>query len=142
MRFFYCSFNQYRKLSKTDKDNVLFLSTAFSSPNYFTGKQFYPFVPSQELHLDALYDFANCNFFERYKKQIESLDHSLILKYLKGYECEIIVFLFWEDESKKSERDILIPWLTKTSINDIYSFSFINFLQHKKIIENSNIFDI
>jgi hypothetical protein len=48
----------------------------------------------------------------------------------------------WEDESKKSERDIFIPWLTQTSLKDIKSFSFLLYLHTKEILAQSNIFDI
>jgi hypothetical protein len=142
MQFFYCSFNEWKKLDNQTKNSYLFLSTAYSDPVYFTGFKFLPFVPNEDLHNDAKYDFINCNFWERYTQQINSLNKSAIIDTLKQFNENIIVFLFWEAENKKSERDIIFPWLTNCNSKDIKNFSFISFLKQKEIQENTNVFDI
>lgn len=128
MKFFYYSFNEWKKLDKNIKQNFIFLSTAKTHPSYFQGQVFKPFVPEDQLFFDACKNFAESNFEERYSKQIFSLNHLNILNELKQFNSEIIVFLVWEPENKSSERDIFIPWLTKTNYKDIKAFSFSNYL--------------
>ena len=83
--------------------------------------------------------FETCNFFKRYKLQIESLSKEKILKLLETYNSEIIVFIVWEAENKQSERDIFIPWINDCTIKDVKSFSFTNYLLTQKIIESENL---
>lgn len=83
--------------------------------------------------------FETCNFFERYRLQIEALSKEKILKLLKQYASEIIVFLVWEAENKQSERDVFIAWLNNCTINDVKSFSFIRYLSTQKIMESEKI---
>lgn len=83
--------------------------------------------------------FETCNFFERYKLQIEALSKEKILKLLKQYNSEIIVFLVWEAENKQSERDVFIAWLNNCTTNDVKSFSFTRYLSTQKIIESEKI---
>jgi len=126
MRFFYLSFKEWKNLDKDIKDKFIFLSTAYTTPMYWDGKDFFPFVPSKELFKDACINFEKSNFEERYKQQIFSLDRNAILNQLKEeYQNKDIVFLVWEDETKGSERDIFIPWLTNSSIKDIKNYSFL-----------------
>lgn len=137
MKFFYLSFNQWNKLDKLDKQQYLFLSTAKTTPVYFTGQSFYPFVPSTQLFLAACKNFAESNFEQRYKQQIYSLNKDKILQQLQKFKTEIIIFLIWEAENKQSQRDIFIPWLTNSDISNIHAFSFSTYLKNKKI-ENMN----
>lgn len=141
MKFFYFSFNEYHKLSAVDKQKYTFLSTAKTHPSYFKGDSFYPFIPSKELFFDACKDFASSNYEQRYSQQIYELNHEEILTQLKQYNSDIIVFLVWEAENKSSERDIFIPWITKTHEKDIKSFSFSNFLIEQNNI-HKDIFDL
>ena len=120
----------------------MFLATSYTTPVYFTGKKFLPFVPSESLHKDACLDFPNSNFMERYTKQIYSLNKENIFNQLKQYNRNIIVFLVWEAENKPSERDIFIPWLTNCTKNDINAFSFLSYLKQKETQNNSNIFNL
>lgn len=140
--FYYFSFKEYQKLDKNIKDQFKFLSTSFSTPLYWDGESFDPFVPSKELFYDACKNFKESNFEERYKKQIYSLNKTKILKQLKRIsDDKDIVFLVWEDENKESERDIFIPWLTNTTINERKYFSFS--LKEKSIkIQQLNIFNL
>jgi hypothetical protein len=142
MKFFYCAFKDYKKLPTEVKHNFLFLSTAVSDPWYFKGFKFLPFVPSKQIHdgINTSHDVHT--FFVNYTSQINSLNRTEIINALKQFQEEIIIFLVWEDESKKSERDIFIPWLTQTSLKDIKSFSFLLYLHTKEILAQSNIFDI
>jgi hypothetical protein len=141
MKFFYYSFNEYNKLTAVDKQKYTFLSTAKTHPSYFKGDSFYPFIPSKELFFDACKDFASSNYEQRYAQQIYKLNYEEILTQLKKYNSDIIVFLVWEAENKSSERDIFIPWITKTHEKDIKSFSFTNHLNLIKAHTNS-IFDL
>jgi hypothetical protein len=141
MKFFYYSFNEYRKLSIVDKNKYLFLSTAKTHPVYFKGQAFTPFIPDQQLFFDACKDFATSNYEQRYEKQINDLNHNEIIKQLSEYNSEIIIFLVWEAENKSSERDIFIPWLTKTKYKDVKAFSFSNFLIEQNNI-HKDIFDL
>ena len=142
MRFYYLSFKEWKNLDKDIKNSFVFLSTAYTVPIYWNGKDFLPFVPSEELFKDACIDFKRSNFEERYKKQIFSLDRNKILKQLKEkYQNKDIVFLVWEDETKGSERDIFIPWLTNSSIKDIKNYSFLRRL-NDITNESSILFDL
>lgn len=125
MKFYYYSFNEYRKLDEKIKSDFLFLSTAYTTPSYWNGQEFTPFVPTEDLFLDACQDFEKSNFEERYKNQIYSLNRNEILNQLKNLsQDKDIVFLVWEAENKNSERDIFISWLTNTSLSDLKFFSF------------------
>ena len=136
MNFYYYSFNEYRKLDEKIKSNFLFLSTAYTTPSYWSGNEFKLFVPSKDLFLDACQNFEKSHFEERYKNQIYSLNRTKIINQLKEIsKGKDVVFLVWETENKKSERDIFIPWLTQCSKNDIKFYSFSNKL---KIIQNKN----
>lgn len=137
MRFFYLSFNQWNKLDKKDKESYLFLSTAKTTPTYFNGKSFQPFVPSTQLFLDACRNFATSNFEQRYKQQIYSLNKDEIISKLSNFNSKIIIFLVWEAENKQSERDIFMPWLTGIDISDIHIFSFSKYLKNKKVEEQN-----
>lgn len=142
MKFYYYSFKEYSKLDPKIKDQFLFLSTAYTVPIYWNGLDFIPFVPTKELFQDACIDFQKSNFEERYINQIYSLDRNEIINELiemsKGKD---IVFLVWEDETRGSERDIFIPWLTNSSIKDLRNFSFSRALE---MINNhsKSVFDI
>ncbi len=142
MKFFYCSFNEWKKLETNIKKQYLFLATSYTTPVYFTGKKFNQFVPSESLHKDACVDFPNSNFMERYTQQIHLLNKHEIFNLLKQYNRNIIVFLVWEAENKPSERDVFIPWLTNCNKNDIKAFSFLSYLNQKEIQNNSNIFNL
>lgn len=125
MNFYYFSFKEYQKLDKDVKNQFTFLSTAFTTPIYWNGQNFDPFIPTKEIFYDACIDFKTSNFEKRYMYQILSLDKHQILNQLKEISPnKDIVFLVWEDETKGSERDIFIPWLTNSSIHDIKNFSF------------------
>lgn len=139
MRFFYLSFNEWRKLTAVDRNKYLFLSTAKTDPVYFTGEKFYPFVPSDELFFDACKNFSTSNFEQRYNQQIQSLDKIKILEELQKFKKQIIIFLVWEAENKQSQRDIFMPWLTNTPLKDISAFSFTKFLTISKIEKQNNI---
>lgn len=142
MRFFYLSFKEWKNLDKDMKDSFTFLSTAYTVPIYWEGNEFLPFIPNKELFKDACIDFETSNFEERYKIQIFSLDKTEILKQLKKLSNEKdIVFLVWEDETKGSERDIFIPWLTNSSIKDIKNYSFLRRLNDIKN-ESNTLFDL
>ena len=131
MKFYYYSFNEYRKLDENIKSNFLFLSTAYTTPIYWNGEEFTPFVPTEDLFLDACQDFKKSNFEERYKNQINSLNRNKILNQLKELSNgKDIVFLVWEAENKPSERDVFIPWITNTSLSDIKFFSFSDKLKY------------
>lgn len=136
MNFYYYSFNEYRKLDEKVKSDFLFLSTAYTTPSYWSGKSFIPFVPDKDLFLDACQNFSESNYEERYLKQLNLYDRTYILQALnKISNGKDIVFLVWEAENKPSERDLFIPWLTQCSKNDIKFYSFSNKL---KIIQNNN----
>lgn len=142
MRFYYLNFKEWKNLDKDIKNSFVFLSTAYTVPIYWNGKDFLPFVPSEELFKDACIDFKRSNFEERYKQQIFSLNRNEILKQLKEkYQNKDIVFLVWEDETKGSERDIFIPWLTNSSIKDIKNYSFLRRLNDIKN-ELNTLFDL
>ena len=131
MKFYYYSFNEYRKLDENIKSNFLFLSTAYTTPIYWNGEEFTPFVPTEDLFLDACQAFKKSNFEERYKNQINSLNRNKILNQLKELSNgKDIVFLVWEAENKPSERDVFIPWITNTSLSDIKFFSFSDKLKY------------
>lgn len=142
MKFYYYSFKEYAKLDTKIKDQFLFLSTAYTVPIYWDGLDFEPFVPTKELFQDACIDFKRSNFEERYINQIYSLNKNEIFNELKELsKGKDIVFLVWEDETRDSERDIFIPWLTNSSIKDIKNFSFSRALE---MINNhsKSVFDI
>jgi len=137
MNFYYYSFNEYRKLDEQTKSNFLFLSTAYTTPSYWNGQEFKPFVPSKDLFLDACQNFSESNYEERYLEQLNKFDRIKVINYLKKLSNnKDIVFLVWEAENKPSERDLFIPWLTQCSKNDIKFYSFLNKL---KIIQNENL---
>lgn len=140
MKYFYLSFNEWRKLPKEVKEQYTFLSTAKTHPGDFEGESFIPFVPTRDLFYDACRNFEESNFDERYKKQIYSLDKEDIKYELKEYG-EIIIFLVWEAENKLSERDIFIPWLTSTDLKDIKTFSFSRYLENLQN-KNDDLFEI
>lgn len=141
MKFYYYSFNEYRKLDKRIKEKFTFLSTAYTSPGYWSGDEFKPFKPTDDLFHDACINFGESKFEERYKNQIYSLDKNEILKELKEMSNgKDIVFLVWEAENKSSERDIFIPWLMNCTIKDMRNFSFGLRLQEEKC--NSILFEI
>lgn len=127
MKFYYYSFNEYHKLSDKIKQKFIFLATSYTVPKYYDGLEFKPFVPSKELFFDGCKDFEHSNYQQRYKDQIYSLNRENILIQLEQIaKDKDVVFLVWEGENKDSERDIFIPWLTNTTINDIKYFSFSN----------------
>ena len=142
MKFYYYSFKEYAKLDPRIKDQFLFLSTAYTVPIYWNGSDFKPFVPTKELFQDACIDFQRSNFEERYVNQIYSLNRNKIINELREMsKGKDIVFLVWEDETRGSERDIFIPWLTNSSIKDLKNFSFSRALE---MINNhsKSVFDI
>lgn len=125
MKFYYFSFKEYSKIDPKVRDQFLFLSTAYTVPSYWNGLEFKPFVPSKELFYDACIDFKTSQFEERYKCQIYSLNlHDIFNELKQMSNGKDIVFLVWEDETRGSERDIFIPWLTNSSLKDIKNFSF------------------
>ena len=79
MKFFYCSFNEYRYFSDEIKSKYLFLNTAKTHPAYFQGYDFKPFIPSDKLCFDACKDFKNSNFEQRYFNQINSLSFKYVI---------------------------------------------------------------
>jgi len=142
MKFWYYSFNEYHKLAKEIQNKFVFLATSYTIPSYFEGEQFIPFVPNKQLFQDACLNFETSNFEERYIKQIYSLNKDFIFEQLDVLSHgKDIVFLVWEAENKPSERDIFIPWLTNTTINDIKYFSFSKKLETINN-ENLNVFNI
>ena len=125
INFYYYSFKEYQKLDKSVKDQFTFLSTSYSTPVYWSGMEFAEFVPSKQLFQDACLEYKTSHFEERYKAQIYGLNSSEIIKKLNELSPDKdVVFLVWEDETKGSERDIFIPWLTNSSICDLKNFSF------------------
>ena len=142
MKFFYCSFNEYRYFSDEIKSKYLFLNTAKTHPAYFQGYDFKPFIPSDKLFFDACKDFKNSNFEQRYFNQINSLSFKGIINALEQFGQDIIVFLVWEAENKPSERDIFIPWLYNCEVKDISAFSFTTYLKNQQTLNNSNIFNL
>ena len=82
INFYYYSFKEYQKLDKSVKEQFTFLSTSFSTPVYWNGIEFEPFVPTKELFHDACLDFETSNFEDRYKAQIYRLNRSEIIKKL------------------------------------------------------------
>lgn len=145
IRYFFCSFDFWKKLDKDIKDKFLFLATSYSIPKYYDGETFQYFVPSQQLFLDACRDFQNSHFEARYTHQIYSLDKYMIEILLRDYASRMnkndIVFLVWESDNKPSERDIFMPWLLNlNTIKDVQNFSLASHL--KDIQNNSNLFDI
>ena len=107
--------------------------------SYWNGQEFTPFIPTEDLFLDACQDFEKSNFEERYREQIYSLNRNEILNQLKNIsQGKDVVFLVWEAENKNSERDIFIPWLTNTSLSDLKFFSF----SKRCLKQNDIIYDL